>query len=175
MTYRTALHVLGFLAGTCVAAWVAMGAMADSKRIDIEPETGLLQAPMKVFASSQASGGKCVGTNDKIAPQGKECGGTVKVTFTVETAGNYIFWGRAKWLDDCGDSFYVQVDSGPKRVFGEHGTEGQWKWFKLSGAKFNLSKGSHTLYIHGREDGALLDKVILLHESSGYVPQGKSG
>ena len=175
MTHHRTLKVLGLLSAVCLAAFLAMGVVADSKRIDIEPETGLLKAPMKVYKSDAASGGKCVGTADKIVPQGQECGGTVKVTFTVATSGNYIFWGRAKWLDDCGDSFYVQIDEGQKRVFGEHGTEGQWKWFKLTGAKFNMSAGTHTLYIHGREDGALLDKVILLHESNGYVPQGKSG
>lgn len=175
MTHRTAVEVLGLLAAVCLAAFVAAGVMAESRRIDIEPESGLLKAPLKVYTSSQASGGKCIGTEDKIVPQGEDCGGTVKVTFTVATAGNYIFWGRAKWLDDCGDSFYVQINNGQKRVFGEQGTEGQWKWFRLTGAKFNLSAGSHTLYIHGREDGALLDKVILLHESNGYVPQGKGG
>lgn len=173
MKPRTGRRMLLAL-GALVALAIAQAALqAAPSRIDIEPETGLLKEPMQVFRSDNASNGKCVGTKDGIAPEGKECGGQVKVTFTVAEAGNYYFWGRARWKDDCGDSFYVKVDGGSKHVFGEQGTEGEWKWFK--GPKFNLASGERTLYIMGREDGALLDKVIFIPEGSRYEPQGKSG
>jgi hypothetical protein len=97
----------------------------------------------------------------------------VKVKFNVSEAGTYVFWGRAWWADSCGNSFYVQIDSGSKYVFGEQGTYKKWTWFK--GPKFSLSAGEHTLWVMGREDGALLDKVIFLPSSSRYEPQGMEG
>jgi len=163
------------LAGAVIAALAAAPAvlLASMNRIDIEPEKGAFKDPVQAYKSQLCSGGKCIGTDDKIAPEGEECGGYCKITFNVATSGNYVFWGRAKWKDDCGDSFYIKVDSGSKQVFGEQGREGKWEWFK--GPKFNLSAGDHTLYIYGREDGAFLDKVIFLDAASQYTPQGKSG
>ena len=54
MTHHRTLKVLGLLSAVCLAAFLAMGVVADSKRIDIEPETGLLKAPMKVYKSDAA-------------------------------------------------------------------------------------------------------------------------
>lgn len=175
MRFHPTLRTLVLIMAAAFVAALAAGVLADSKRISLEPEEGLFKKPLKAFKSDACSGGKCIGTEDEIVDKGKECGGTVKIEFDVATSGNYVFWGRARWPDDCGDSFYIQIDDGEKRVFGEEGTPEQWRWRKLKGVKFNLSKGEHTLYIHGREDGALLDKVILQHESDGRIPQGKSG
>ncbi len=161
--------------GTLVALPLALN--AAGRRIDIEPEGGTLnksdEGPMQVYRSTACSGEKCVGTNDEIVASGEECGGFVKCTVNVDDAGTYYFWGRALWKDKCGDSFYVQLDDKDPSVFGNKAENvGKWGWFK--GEPLELTAGSHTLWIKGREDGALLDKIVL-HTSSRYNPQGKGG
>jgi len=146
-----------------------------ASRIDIEPEKGTRTAPIKVYSAKQCSGGKCIGTDDEIVAKGEECGGSVKVTFNVEAAGTYVLWARCKWIDDCGDSFYIKMDGGSKRKFGEQGNEGEWRWYKAkTNATYSLSAGQHTLTIEGREDGARMDK-LLLTTNTDYTPQGTNG
>jgi hypothetical protein len=156
--------------GTLIALPLAVRAVAS--RIDIEPEGGSFKDPVMAFRSTACSGEKCIGTEDKGVTG--DCGGYVKCTFNVDNAGTYVFWARSKWVANstCGDSFYIQMDDGAKTVFGEKGTKGSWTW--VQGPKFQLSEGTHTLWIHGREDGALMDKVVL-HTNTGYTPQGKAG
>lgn len=163
-------------------AAAAMGALvvlplavrAVASRIDIEPEGGSFEkdGAIMAFRSTACSGEKCVGSEDKGRKE--DCGGYVRCTVNVDNAGTYYLWARCKWVanDTCGDSFYIQMDDAEKTVFGEKGPKGSWTWVK--GNKYELSAGTHTLWVRGREDGALMDKIVL-HTSTNYTPQGKAG
>ncbi len=153
----------------------AYHAHARIARIDIEAEKGTCKAPIQVFSSDLSSGGKCIGSKDAPKPKPDECGGSCTLTFNVPADGTYTLWARCRWLDNCGDSFYLKMDNGSKRKFGEIGSERDWRWYKApTNNTYTLSAGQHTLVVSGREDGALMDK-ILLTTNKNYTPQGKNG
>jgi hypothetical protein len=166
------------LATVAVAVLVALPVvlLAAGFRIDIQPESGSVTAPMQIYESTACSGGRCIGTDDQERPlwETPKDGGSVKCTFQVDNAGNYYLWVRAKWTEGtCGDSVYLKLDDRDTTKFGEQGTKNAWTWFKVEDP-YSLSQGKHTITIYGREDGAKIDK-LMFHTSKSYSAQGKDG
>ena len=140
-------------------------------------------APMQVMQESRApvppSGKKVKGASKGQyleVPQGKGnppkvTSGVATIRFDVANAGDYHLWSRAWWEDSCGNSFSFRIDDGKPFVFGQDGTYTRWHWIRVRRRRFRLSKGTHTLHIINREDGARIDQVLFT-TSKRFVPVG---
>ena len=155
------------------------GSQSDSQLINVssiaeiilEAEDAAVTPPMVVATEDapktsgeifHASGGKYADLPDKVG-KGDEAGGKVTFKPAIEKAGRYRLWARVWWIDACGNSFGLAVDSGPQATIGEDGTYNCWQWLCLKGddGVFRLTKGRHTIEFRNTEDGARLDQIYL--------------
>jgi hypothetical protein len=142
-----------------------------------------LLAPMMTAPDGMASGGMVITVAaGSAAPMMAPADGIASFTFMSE-AGDHKVWGRAYVPDGDGDSFWVRMDGG---------TWVQWNginamalmsfaWDDVHDSvamgavqTFTLTAGMHTLDIAYREDGALLDKILITSDMA-YVPMGEGG
>jgi hypothetical protein len=142
-----------------------------------------IEAPMEISAASNAPAefrdklGKEVSTGKFLMiAQGKGCpptmtAGMASFTFTVETDGDYYLWCRTWWLDECSNSFLINIDDAKPFIFGEDSTFKTWHWVKapLRLKQLTLTKGKHTLTFRNREDGVYLNQILLTSDKK-YVP-----
>jgi hypothetical protein len=155
--------------------------VVPSEEIWIEAESGSVTDPMKTYDDPLASGGKCIGTdiglgNASAAPPPD---GVATYSFTVQ-GGVYKLTGRVIIPD--GDSFWVRIPGASIPAETELDPSGwvrwsdppngnNWHWEDVfSGDNvggddatvfFTLPAGTHTLEIARREDGALLDVIVI--------------
>lgn len=124
-------------------------------------------------ALKKASGGKAL-----EVPQGKGnppevTTGKAEYAFEVDADGDYFLWCRVWWLDECANSFTMNIDNARSFTFGQDATYKTWHWVKAPSRlkQLSLSKGKHKLVVACREDGAMLDQVVLTTNKR-YVPVG---
>ena len=95
---------------------------------------------------------------------------TAKFTINLDKSGQWYAWGRM-FFESAGsprNSFYLQVDNGKKLTFGNSNNSSfdEWHWEGDGSSKLslgNLSSGSHTITIYGKEIGSgtcLLDQLL---------------
>jgi hypothetical protein len=133
--------------------------------------------PMNVYDDPLASGGRYIGTDDGIGSENDNppANGIATYSFTVE-AGTYKILGRVR--PDAGNSFWVRIATGtPVPVTRTDGwikwnsieAGAEWHWDEVhdedqSGnprVEWTLPAGQHTLEIARREDGGLLDAILI--------------
>lgn len=92
------------------------------------------------------------------------------------TVGTYHVWLRGYVPNAAGDSVYISIgDQQPIMLTGFSPRE--WRWSNQSNAAgiqvtFNINQpGLHTLRVWQREDGLLLDRIVL-STNGGYNPSG---
>jgi hypothetical protein len=153
-----------------------------AEEIWLEAEAAVsITPPMKVYNDPLASAGRYIGTDAGIGNESDTppADGVATYTFTVQ-GGIYKIVGRVIIPD--GDSFWVRIPSATNLTPGEDpdnpGTgwvrwsdppDGDtWHWEDVfSGdhggetANWTLPAGQHTLEIAHREDGALLDAIVI--------------
>ena len=151
---------------------VTAAVQAAGNKVVVEAEKYASLTPSMVKGADQtASGGWFVGiplarphATTEGAP--KDMGKT-SYRVTVPSAGTWRFWGRTKWTDGCGNSFFLKIGSKPAVVLGQDGTYGTWHWVK--GPSLALPAGVVTILIQNREDGSKIDQ-FLLSKDPRYVP-----
>jgi hypothetical protein len=138
--------------------------------------------PMEIFDHPAASGGRCIGTTDDVGNSSDSPpspAGTAIYTFTVEGG---IYKVSCRIIIPSGDSFWVRIPGATNLTPGEDpdnpGTgwvrwsdpddSDNWYWEDVfSGdhddevANWTLPAGTHTLEIGYREDGALMDAILI--------------
>jgi len=87
-------------------------------------------------------------------------------SFHIDEPGEYTLWGLASAQSPNNDSFWVSVDDEGIRQWNLELGSG-WRWSREE--SFYLSAGEHTLTVCWREDGALLDRLLITGDSD-YVP-----
>lgn len=143
----------------------------------IEAESAAITAPMQVYSDkTDATGGSYIGTDD-VGNLGDQSDGIASFTFTVQ-GGTYKVDARVI-AQDAGDSFWIRLpgaalntappaaNNGWIRYNGiPHGDN--WHWDDIHNDQdgsipvhFTLDAGTHTLEIAWREDGALLDAIVI--------------
>lgn len=132
---------------------------------EAEDSSTTISSPMIIANDATASGGKYI-----YVPNGG--GNNGSVTYPINAAsspGNYCLWGLSKWANTDDNSFNIQVDSGTTTTLTDYNYPPTtlWHWVKLP-ATFNLT-GQHTLKVLQREDGSMLDKIVLTTNCS-YNP-----
>lgn len=146
--------------------------------IQLEPEDGRLHAPMTVRSAGGTSGVQYVTVPDgpgNDAPHGGR--GYVDIPFEVPADGHYVVWGRIRAPYDNDNSFYISIDGGEEvrwhvpGPFGDKITE-EWMWDPVSTGNdradqmtdpviYHLNAGRHILRVRNREDGTLLDRIVI--------------
>ncbi len=151
----------------------------------IEAEDGNIYSPMVIDSNAQASGELCI-----LAPKGSgnyktisSDAGRAVYTFDIQQAGNYVIWGRVIANDAASDSFFVSVDS--QSAMAWHTIRGErdtWTWdvisernvsdvFDTTNPKvYALSAGTHTITFTQRENGTMLDKLLITKDLS-FIPE----
>ena len=140
---------------------------AKAAKIVVEAENYTsIKSSMSLKADNKCSLKKCVQIPLKRPHGVNETGpidiGYVSYEIKISEPGNYQFWGRCKWYDTSGNSFYILVDAdtvGSKTPYITDQTFGKWHW--VAGPRVNLSQGSHTIRIQNREDGSEIDQWLL--------------
>ena len=170
-----------------VALAVAMTAgAASAEEIWREAESAdTLEAPMQIEQRADASGGEYIevasGNNSTGDPPGD---GTAAYDITVE-GGVYKIIGRVITPSGGDDSFWVRIVNAAGEVVetntDNHGSGwvrwnsiaggAQWHWDEVHSndddnatVEFNLSPGDHVLEIKYREDGTLLDGLVITND-----------
>jgi len=132
--------------------------------------------PIQVYDDPLASGGRYIGTDDGIGDEDNPpADGIATYSFTVD-AGTYKILGRVR--PDAGNSFFVRIATGtPVPVTRTDGwikwnsieAGAEWHWDEVhdedqSGnprVEWTLPAGQHILEIARREDGGLLDAILI--------------
>jgi hypothetical protein len=158
-------------------------------RIEAEKAEKIEGEIMRVVDDAEASGGKCIEIPDKAGTPWAKDGTPVKMAravyrFAVKKPGNYTFWCRRKWFDQCGDTFALRFDrEGQPRnektefLFGadDSSKPPRWGWTPVrengNPRQFFLDAGPHVMEIVNREDGPRFD-VLLLTNDRDFVPVG---
>ena len=99
-------------------------------------------------------------------------------------AAAYPFWARSPTTvrfefdvagsDGWSDSFFLQIDDGPKHALHTQSLQPRFEWVSqrsghgsgsgskaLAPASYAVAKGAHTLRVTGREDGAMLRAISI--------------
>ncbi len=174
---------LGILASVLAAA-IALPGVAAGQTLCFDAVTaGKLEAPMEIESASNApvelraflAKGVPDGTYLTLA-QGKGyppamTAGMAAFTFTIANAGDYYLWCRTWWLDECSNSFWINIDDAKPFIFGEDSTFKTWHWVRapLRLKQLTLAQGTHTLTFRNREDGVYLNQILLTPDKK-YVP-----
>jgi len=152
--------------------------VVPSEEIWIEAEAAAtITAPMKIYDSPKASGGKYIGTdvgtgNSSSNPPAPA--GTASYTFAV-AGGTYKISCRI--IIPAGDSFWVRIPGATTQTtnhasgwvrWSDPPNSSNWYWYDVFSAEdnaatvlFTMPAGTHTLEIAYREDGALLDVIVI--------------
>lgn len=142
----------------------------------MEAECATVGASWDFVSDTAASGGRYVtvkaGLNSTSnAPAAPD--GVVVFPFTLDSAGKYNFVARIFGPTPNDDSYFVKVDSGAYVSLNGLTTAG-WEWAILMN-DINLTAGPHTFTIAYREDGALLDKVLITTSYATITGKGVLG
>ena len=140
---------------------------SNDDEIVFEAEDALFMTPtFVVLADTSASNSEYItplnGTGNFI--------GEVGYQFQIQNAGTYKVIGRVLGLTGDDNSFYVRMDYGRWYLW-ELQESSQWIWRSVtsrgsrSEVNFELESGEHTLRIENREDGTMLDILVIARVS----------
>ena len=156
--------------------------VVPSEEVWIEAEAAAsISAPMKVYDDPLASAGKYIGTDVGIGNESDTppADGVATYSFTVQ-GGIYKVTGRV--IIPSGDSFWVRIPGATNLTPGEDPDNPGTGWVRWSDppdseawywedvfsadhagetANWTLAAGTYTLEIARREDGALLDVILI--------------
>lgn len=103
--------------------------------------------------------------------------GSATVNVTVAEGDEYALWAHMYYQHIDANSFWIRIDNGPPIKMGnDDGRYGQWNWvgwrdgYDGNRVVVELSRGSHTIEILGREEGARIDSILVTSDLD-YVPR----
>ncbi len=133
---------------------------------------------MAIAGDPSASGGSYIWVPDGGGWKGP---GYARYMITITAPGDYMICGRVQAPTDADNSFLVQMDDGPDRIWTIALTD-SWAWDEVnhwgSGTEtdpeidpviFTLSAGEHVLMIKHREDGTKLDGLLITNDLT-FIP-----
>jgi hypothetical protein len=145
------------------------------RRIWLEAECAVVGSAWDVLTDTAASNntyvmGRLGSQHLNAASQGDTA--HVVFTFNVDSAANYNIRARVNCPTANDDSYWMKIDNGSFANF--NGLNGAgWRWVGLTSAFLNV--GQHTITICYREDGALLDKLLLITTGAAINGKGQLG
>ncbi|MCK5806211.1 MAG: hypothetical protein KAI66_25490 [Lentisphaeria bacterium] len=156
------------------AAAATEGTPMTPVAIEIEAESGAIEAPMVVARDPAASGGAYVHVPTDHSDEAYVLKGQVTFTFALSQDGIYTVWGRTMGLDGESNSFFVAFDDGQSALWSVPAPRrgpGQFSWQRVPGLHgAALRKGKHRIAVKSREDGTRLDRLIITNNFD-FKPQ----
>lgn len=136
----------------------------------LEAESGSVQSPMVIAASTNASSGRFVYSQSSES-------GAVTFNLNASITGNYVIWCRILSVSSSSDSFYISLDDGPETVYStaQNIWSKTWQWTRINAGistdalLFPLGQGSHTLRFRAREQSTMLDSLYVTNDRD-FVP-----
>jgi len=104
------------------------------------------------------------GANEFLSPEDA----AALYPFRLDEAAKVRLWFRTRYVDDgvgkveCNNSCVASIDGGPRQTVGNETTKNAWGWRRW--ASLGLDAGVHWLRIASREDGIMLDRVVIAAE-----------
>jgi chitodextrinase len=102
-------------------------------------------------------------------------------TISVGSAGTYRIWSRIMAPDSANNSYSLEIDGGTCYTVGDSAIAANtWTWVDYqngtaaSKISLNLSAGSHTFKLIGREANVKVDRVLALTDTA-CIPSGMGG
>ncbi len=157
--------------------------IVPSEEIWIEAEAAdTITDPMKTYDDPLASGGQYIGTDDGIGDENDAApadgvatynftaqGGTYKIEFrALITGGSNSFWVRIPSATDLTPGEDPDQPGSGWVSFNDISDGAAWHWDEVHSsdhsdavANWTLAAGTHTLEITRREDGTLLDIIVI--------------
>lgn len=142
----------------------------DTEAVYLEPECAAsIGENWDIIADTDASDGSYIMVKAGIQSLAEAAGseGSVELSFSVETAGNFNIYARLNCPSADDDSYWIKMDDGAFVMVNGLATSA-WQWMNLN--NYDLTAGAHTLTITYREDGAKLDKICISNYTDS--PQG---
>jgi hypothetical protein len=141
--------------------------------LPFEAEAGTVVSPMKRYTDSSVT---------YVASTSKRHG-SVSFDFSITEPGNYIIWARHLSPNGGHDSFFVSMDGIEADYQTTDTWSTNWQWTRVNletstgtttdPRVFNLSAGTHSLTLRGKEAHCPLDKLIICNDLE-FVPQDGS-
>jgi hypothetical protein len=153
----------------------------SSEEIWIEAESGILGASWRTYNDPTSSGGRHIGSEDgdgddsdtasgaewTVAYSFNAAGGVYKILLRAQDIGSDSFWVRIVGAASQTHEDPDQPGTGWVRFNGIVAPDG-WSWDEVHSddhgqavVNWTLSAGTHTLEIGKREDGVLLDAIVI--------------
>lgn len=130
-------------------------------RVERSAAAGQLQAPFALQADKSAAAARDASFTGNPRAVGERAG-WISWEVDLPVAGNYLLSADCYWLDDKGNSFFVQVDDGPELTFGNDGEMGRWHAVATP-EPLALAAGKHTVRLLNREDGGKVRGITLVN------------
>ncbi len=127
-----------------------------------------------VVSDAAASNGKYITVQagvQSLSAAPTDSAGLLTIPFTVTKDSTYYVFGRVNCPTYDDDSFWAKVDDSTFVNCNGLKTTG-WAWMNLT--SYPLTKGSHTLIIGYREDGACLDKLCITNDMIAPTGMGEA-
>lgn len=136
----------------------------------LEAESGSVQSPMVIAASTNASSGRYVYSQSSES-------GAVTFNLNASVTGNYVIWCRILSVSSSSDSFYISLDGGPETIYStaQNIWSKTWQWTRINSEvsaealEFRLGQGTHTLRFRAREQSTMLDSLYVTNDRD-FVP-----
>jgi hypothetical protein len=107
--------------------------------------------------------------NKGLNARGSKKAPVMAFTMSVSSPGSYKLWVRKAGNSGSDDSCAPALNDGPTYEW-HYGMSYKWKW-ALCPVIYDLEAGEQILNIYMREDGSMIDKIILTTDS-GFRPSG---
>ena len=147
--------------------------IVEDQGVWLEAECGSIGDLWEIVTDNNASNGKYVtikAGNNSTGTFPADATGLITYTFDVEESGTYYLYARLICPGANDDSFWIEMDNGSFAMWNNISAV-TWQWIGFTSG-FSLAKGSHTLTIGYREDGAQLDKLWLTKTNADVPDEG---
>ena len=132
---------------------------ADAVDLWLEAECAQVGSNWSIEEDESASNGKfIVSYEDNLDENQITDSKKVIFTFNIDKTKSYSLFGRVYCPSFDDDSYFVKIDDAPYTMINGLANN-EWTWVTLGNTE--LSEGDHTLTIAYRENGAMLDKILL--------------
>ena len=154
--------------------------VVPSEEIWIEAESAAtITAPLQIYDDPAASGGKYIGTDDGIGNENSNpppdgiatynftvAGGTYKISSRINISGGNSFWVQIQGATIPAET---ELDPSGWVNWNDMPDAGSWFWADVfsddddqdATVLFTMPAGTYTLEIARREDGAMLDVIVI--------------
>ncbi|MBN2007766.1 endo-1,4-beta-xylanase [candidate division KSB1 bacterium] len=169
---------------TWIMDYIGGGSGGGNEHVWLEAECGTVGSLWNTPSDGNASNGEYVtiqSGNNSTGSAPTSATGQISFPFSVSESGTYKVWGRVITPTANDDSYWIRMDGGSWVMWNSIPAGSSWHWDDVHDSNngsavmtYNLSIGSHTLYVGYREDGTQLDKIYITNSGDTPVSMGGS-